>query len=158
MTDEKNTFKHKLMYFIQTLVFALVYLFVTYVIFYSIVNEDLFYATIINTILIIILIIMERIENSTVRKLRSESGTKKLGCLSKILLISNFYTTDRPCGKAALYLFYVIIIILTALHTAKPEVSFLSRFCITYFQSLSTGLLILITFDQFMKQMFDDKL
>ena len=158
MADEvKNILKNKLMYFISTLLVALVYFFVTYMIFYVYVNEDLFYATIINSFYIIFIVIMERIENSLVRKLRLENETKKLGCLAKLFLKINHLTTDRSCGIAALYLFYLIVIILTALITAKPEVTFLNRFCSTYFQSLSFGLLILITSDQFMKEMFNNK-
>ena len=61
---------------------------------------------------------------------------------------------NGPSFKAAIYLFYVVILVISGINVANPD--FIGPIFNDYLQSVQYGILILIAADAFLGQVFKD--
>ena len=146
------TLKRKMIYFIGAALFAYAYYGLTALIFFVITDENLLIATVLNAILIILFVIIDKLEVYIYIKLKTQAEAKQLSLPKKIIM---WCVRDNPSTKSVLYLFYIVILICTAIVTAEPDFPRLSNLT-DYFQSVYYGLLILVAADKFTQQLFKD--
>ena len=147
-----HTFKKKATFFIVAAAFAYAYFGFTAYVYFSLTDRNPLYSTIINAVVIIFFVIMEKIEDTVYIRLKQERAAAKLSLPKRILM---WYVSDNVSAKSSLYLFYIVVLICTALVTADPDFPVLYTYT-GYFQSVYYGLLILVAFDKFMQQLFKD--
>jgi len=119
----------------------------TVMIWYHIAEENAFIATISNMVMIVILVISEQIEYALGRWLEARCKDAKPNLATRFIIR---YLNSGPSLKTAMYLFYVIIIIIYALYLADP--SFFSYEIGAYLASVYYGILFLIAADKFTAQ------
>ena len=144
--------KKKVSYFLYAALIAWGYYGLTVLIFFVIADRNLLIATVLNAAVIIVFVAMDKLEDYIYIRLNADTGTKKPSLLRKAVL---WYVSDHISTKSALYLFYIYVLICTALVTAEPDFPRLSNLT-DYFQSVYYGLLILVAADKFTQQLFKD--
>lgn len=143
--------KKKVGYVLWAALFAYGIYSLTIVIFFNIAEQNAFYATIGNIVLIIIFVITEKVEKYIYRKVKLT--TPKFPTLRKLY---DFHMAG-PSFKSAMYLFYIVIIVYSALIAANPDFSVRYIFHDPdYLLSVRYGALVLIAADKFMEQIFKD--
>ena len=145
-----KTFRKRLTYLLTALWYAFVFFWATHNIYYM-VAEDVLYATIWNTVLIIVLVIWDRLEDHIFIRIKPKDEDDKPGILRRIGLI---YLTGASF-KTSLYLFYFLMLICNALVTADPDFPVL-RYMTDYFKSVYYGILILFAADTFLSRFLDE--
>lgn len=108
---------------------------------YFMTDRNLLLAIILNTLIIITIVIWDKVESLQVQKQEVRAKTR-----------NGLLHADIPV-KAGLYLFYVVILIATALLAGDPNLPFLRDFS-AYFSSVYYGLLILVAADEFVAHLF----
>ena len=141
--------KKRAVYIIKNILWACFYFILSYyIIFIDIANRDLLTGTILNIVFIFILLFMEKLENyvfyKIVDKIRSR---KKPTIVAKII---SYISNDVPF-KSALYFFYVVVLICSAILSAEPEFRYLNHMG-DYFKTVDYGILVLLACDQFLSQ------
>jgi len=95
-------------------------------------------------------------ENAFFKKLRKKAEEKKLNLLLRLIK----YYLSGPSVKSALYLFYIAVLICTAVLYAGHSIEIVFDDTILasseYFGSVRYGLLVLIAADKFTEQLFKD--
>ena len=145
--------KKKLLYFLSAIWYAFVFFYVTMAIFQNVANSNVLYATIWNTALIISFVILDKAEYYIHAKIKQRCENGNPGILKRIVL---FYLSGASF-KTALYLFYLVVLICSALVAAEPDFPVLHHFK-DYFQSVYYGILILVAADTFLARLMDDVL
>jgi len=146
-----ETLKKKAKYTLQATIIAVsFYLFTTFI-FIDVADSNVLAATIINIGVIFFFVCLEKVEHYVIAKLRIMAEKQKLNLLKRIF--KKYY--QGPSVKSSLYLFYIVVLVVTALLAADPNfpIPFGSN---EYFASVRYGLLILIAADKFMEQLFKD--
>jgi len=143
--------KKKAQYTLQATIIAVsFYLFTTFV-FADIADGNVLAATIINIGVIFFFVCLEKVEHYIIAKLRIMAEKQKLNLLKRIF--KKYY--QGPSVKSSLYLFYIVVLVATAILAADPNVP-IPFGSTEYFASVRYGLLILIATDKFMAQIFKD--
>jgi len=126
--------------------FLLSYLFI----FQSVTNQNILTATIWNSAAIIFFLILGKIELPAARKKKAKKRE-----YPRILQLFHEVTASVSI-KAALYFFYIVLLMCTAIIAVEPDFPILHNLG-DYFRSVYYGLLVLIATDKFLEQMFKDE-
>jgi hypothetical protein len=137
----------KAQYVFWAILYALGIYVITMNIFVEIAEENAFIATIANFIMIFVIVVAEKIE---VYYLSESAKRTKSRAAKKILYIYH----SGPSFKSAMYFFYIVVLIYSALNYANPN--FYLGIPYEYLVSVRYGALVLITSDKFMEQIFKD--
>jgi len=141
----------RFLYFLSALWIAIGFFYCSLWIFHGVANNDVFYATILNTALILGFVILDKFEDQLYIRLKLSSEKKKPGILKKIAI---YYFTGASF-KTSLYLFYFVMLICNALVSADPDFPVL-RDLTDYFKTVYYGILILFAADTFLTRLLDD--
>ena len=140
--------KKRIQHFYNAFIMALSFFFISYFAVYQwLAGGDVFWATIFNIVLIVIVVIENRLEISLLLWLRRK--TRKREWSRRFI---NWLLIDAPM-KSGLYLLYIVLLIGIALLAANPTLPWLSDFQ-NYFASIRYGILILVAADKFSEQVF----
>ena len=144
--------KKKITYFIYALALTAAYFAFTLNMFQN-AGGNLLVATFWNLGFIAIAIVTEKVEEFFLLKLKSkyDEGVLRNGLVKFIIK----FFVDGASVKSVLYLFYVGILICSAIVAADPNFPYL-RDITDYLQSMRYGLLILVAADKFTDQLFKD--
>jgi len=142
--------RKKITYLIWAIVYALGHWTLSQNIFWGIANRDVMVATFWNAGFIVFFVLLEKFEIIIARKIRAKYADKEPGLLLRIL---DSYINGVSL-KSALYLFYFVVLVFAAIHTASPDV-FSEEFG-DYLQSVQYGILLLVAADTFFKQLSKD--
>ena len=146
--------KKKAIFVLYAAVYAYGVYLLTAFIFTTVARGDILVATIWNLAIIVTFVFLEKIENFAVIRLKSGlARTGKQPGIPKKLLIS--YLSGASI-KSALYLYYIVILALSAILAADPEFSALQGGWSGYLLSMRYGILVLIATDKFFDQIFKD--
>jgi len=146
-----SKFKERLSYsFSAALIAAAFYLFTTFI-FEVVAEENILHATVWNIGAVIFFVLLEKTERFFFEKLRKKAEEKRLTLLLRLLK----RYLNGPSVKSALYLFYIIVLICTAVLYADPSIE-IPLGSSQYFASVRYGLLVLIAADKFTEQLFKD--
>ena len=147
-----QTYKKRILYVVKSAILGFCYFLLSYyVIFQDAAGEDVFIATIWNLVLIFAILAGERIETYIAIKISSKIKNKKPNILSKYL---DSYFREASL-KSALYCFYIVLLVCSALLAANPDFAPLYNMS-EYFLSVRYGILVLIAVDKFFDQVFKD--
>ena len=143
--------KMKVAFSLWVLFYAWSFYMLTYFFFTGIARGNVLYGTIWNMALILAFVVIDKIEAHLLILLKSDSTGKKFGFMRNAL---NNYLYG-PSMKCAIYLFYIMVMVKTAVLTADPEIGLLfgSR---EYFLSMRYGILVLVASDKFLEQTIKD--
>jgi hypothetical protein len=144
-----------LKYIMRSFVNALLIFFVTHTIYTLFSEANILIATLANIALIFFVLVQEKIELSLLKKAHDKYLVKSRGRIASLALTLYRSWTEDASIKAGLYCFYIVLLLCTAIVSAKPEFPLL-REHINYFNSVRYGLLILLASDKFMSQVFND--
>ena len=142
--------KKKLTYFMYAALIAYCYFWLTAFFFFNLTDRNVLISTVLNAAVIIAFVAMDKIEDYIYIKLKAKPETKKPSIPKKILI---WYVSDKVSTFSALYLFYIVILICTAIIKAEPDFPFPPEMT-DYLQSVYYGMLILIATDKFTQQLF----
>jgi len=117
---------------------------------YRVSNENTLTSTILNIAVIIIALIYDRIRNYFYVKRKAHE--RKRTVLSRLI---DFWVYSASV-KTSLYLFYIGILICTAIIAVDVDFPFLTHMS-DYFKSVEYGLLILLVTDIFLNRLLNDK-
>jgi len=123
----------------------------TYFFFVRVVGENILYGTIWNMVLILFFVAIDKIENYLLATLNPNTNGKRFDFL-RGGLVNYLYS---PSMKSAIYLFYIIVVVKTAITTADPEIGLLFGSG-DYFLSMRYGILVLVASDKFLEQTIKD--
>ena len=143
--------KKRAVYVFKNILWACFYFILSYyIIFIDIANRDLLTGTILNIIFIFILLFMEKLENYVFYKIVDKLKSREKPTI--VLKIISYISNDVPF-KPALYFFYIVVLICSAILSAEPEFRYLS-YMSDYFKTVDYGILVLLACDQFLSQVF----
>lgn len=140
-----KTARKKIIYVLCATLYAFGIFQITQIIFFEFAAENAFFATIGNFAMIFLFLIGEKFEKLIARK--TQMGRAWVKWLLK------FYLTG-PSFKSAMYLFYIVALIYTALYVTNPDFPTILPY--EYLFSVRYGALVLIAGDKFMEQIFKD--
>ena len=139
--------KRKLAYTFWSVLYAYGIFFITTII-SNFAGDRTSFAVILNIVMIIVFVIVEKIEEFMLRKVEAKEMQHNL--IFKLLM--NYF--KGPSFKSAMYLFYIVILIYSALAAADPKT--FTFFPYEYLLSVRYGILVLIAADKFMAQVTKD--
>ncbi|MCL1788423.1 MAG: hypothetical protein FWG38_10600 [Defluviitaleaceae bacterium] len=144
-----KTLRKRLLYFITAALYALGYFTVSQTIFWGVAGENILAAAFWNVGFILFAIVLDKAETLLYTKLiaKYQARPNLLTRLVKAYL-------GGVSFKSALYLFYIVILVLSIIGRAQPE-QFYEGFH-AYLISVESGILVLFAADQFFKQLFAD--
>jgi len=145
------TLKKKAIFVFSAILFAYALYEVTLTIYFTFANQDVFVATIWNFGLIVFFIIIEKIEYFFYHKYKRNHEGKDVRLIDRIFL----GIWGGASFKSAMYLFYIVVIIYSALLAANPEMS-IRLFPEGYLPTVRYGILFLVALDKFTEQLFKD--
>jgi hypothetical protein len=143
--------KKKVIYITWAVLFGFGFFLLTTNVFFNYAGGNAVAATIMNTLLITFFVILDKVQIYIYNRARANNIGKKPTILGKILMAY----FDGPSVKTSLYLFYVIMLICTALVSADPDLPYL-RNLKDYFPTVQYGILILIAADKFVERLLKD--
>ena len=148
------TLKKKIIYVISAAILAYGYFFLTAFLFFEVAQGDALTAVMWILGTIIAFVLWEKVEYKLLAKMRAKDRDKKVSLPRRAL---KWYMTGAST-KSALYLFYMVTIVSSAIHTASPDLSpFLRELSESgYFQAVQPGILFLVASDKFFDQIFKD--
>ena len=139
-------FKRVFILIFFTLLYVLGIYQMTVLIWYS-VDENAFIATILNMVMVVLLVVVEELENHAFVWLEKRCKDTKPNLPTRFLIK---YLGSGPSFKTAMYLFYVIIIIIYSLYLANPD--YFSSEVGAYLSSVYYVILFLFGADKFTAQ------
>ena len=143
--------KKSAVYVLKNILWACFYFILSYyIIFIDIANRDLLTGTILNIVFIFILLFLEKLENYVFYKIVDKIKSRKNPTIVSKMI--SYISNDVPF-KSALYFFYIIVLICSALVSAEPEIRYLGQLG-DYFKTVDYGILVLLACDQFLSQVF----
>jgi len=143
-------FLKKVKYIIWSVFYAYGIFQITQIIYYNIAERDVLMATVLNMVLIIILVVSEKVEFYILR-LFQEKGERGNPSLKKKIIM---WYLDGPSFKSAMYFFYLVFIVYTAVMAADATI--FADIPRSYIQSVQYGPLFLIAADKFAGQITKD--
>jgi len=148
------TLKKKIIYVLSAASYAFGYFYLTAFLFFNVAQGDAFSAVMWILGTIIAFVLWEKVEYKLLAKMRAKDSGKKVALPRRAL---KWYMSGASV-KSALYLFYMAIIISSAIHAAAPDMSPLLRDLNQsgYFQAVQPGILFLVASDKFFDQIFKD--
>ena len=143
--------KKKVGYIVSAVVWAVGYFYISVYLFFSVAGGHMLTGTILNIFYIVFALVQDKIEHRFLLWVnsRSKGDKKSLG-----LRIFNI-VYGGASFKTSLYLFYVVIIICSAIVSAEPDFPYLSSFS-GYLKSVEYGILLLVAADSFLGQFLKD--
>jgi len=146
----------KAFYIAKVVAVAIGYFLISYyILFLNVAEENVLVATLCNLGFIVFVLVAERIESLIAEKLK-KSKHKNIAVISKFqsyILADSTFKSSLVFYKSALYLFYIGLLLCTAIVAAEPGFPTLS-YMSDYFLSMRYGILILIAADKFIEQTF----
>jgi len=152
----KKIIKKRISYTFSAAILAGCFYLFTIFIFNDVAGGNVLHATFWNTGAVIFFVLLEKAEKFLFAKLRKKAEEHKLNLALR--LAKRYF--KGPSVKSALYLFYIVVLICTAiLYAGYPiEIIFDDTILASrdYFGSVRYGLLVLIATDKFTAQLFKD--
>ena len=142
--------KKKVGKFIWAVWFALGHYALTAIIFNSLARQSLMAVTVLNFALIVFFLVLEKVENSLVFKLKASEQKSKPSFYKKILIAY----LGGISFKTALYLFYIFILVCSGINAVEP--GFFGEVFKDYLLTVEYGILVLVAADSFLNQLFKD--
>ena len=139
--------KRKIIYTLWSILYAYGIFSLTVLIF-SRTGDRIYLAVILNMVMIIVFVVVEIIEDYFIAKV--EAKESDLNHITKLII----RFLKGPTFKSAMYLFYIVILIYSALEAAEPDI--FNRLPQEYLISVRYGILVLIAADKFMAQVTKD--
>ncbi|MCL2565638.1 MAG: hypothetical protein FWE24_07505 [Defluviitaleaceae bacterium] len=140
----------KLKYIIWAVLYAYGIFTITQIIYVNFAEGDILTATVLNMVLIIFFIIWEKVEMYILHKFQEQGEQGKPSLKKKIII----WYLDGPSFKSAMYFFYLVFIVCTAIMAADSEL--FANIPRSYVQSVQYGPLFLIAADKFIGQITKD--
>jgi hypothetical protein len=140
-------------YFYTVLWVAAAYYGISIFIYIEVANFDPVATTIWNLVAILVVLIIDKLTSTVLENWyqRLKESGRRPG-LTKALL----FWIDDVGPKPALYLFYIVILIVSAIFAADPTNPLYTEFWQGYLLAARYGLLVLVAADKFLKQMFKE--
>ena len=142
--------KKKVSKFIWAVWFALGHYALTAIVFNSMAGRSLIAVTVLNFALIIFFLVLEKVENYFVIKIKAREQKKKPSVFTKILIAY----LGGISFKTALYLFYIFILVCSGINAVEPD--FFGEVFKDYLLTVEYGILVLVAADSFLSQLFKD--
>jgi len=148
------TLKKKIIYVLSAALFGYAYFQLTAFLFFNVAQGDILLAVMWILGTIIAFVLWEKVEYKILARMKAKDEDRKVSLPRRAL---KRYMSGASV-KSALYLFYMAIIIGTAIHAAAPDMSPLLRDLSQsgYFQAVQPGILFLVASDKFFDQIFKD--
>jgi len=143
----RQLIKRKIIYTLWSILYAYGIFSLTVLIF-SRTGDRIYLAVILNMVMIIVFVVVEIIEDYFIAKV--EAKESDLNHITKLII----RFLKGPTFKSAMYLFYIVILIYSALEAAEPDI--FNRLPQEYLISVRYGILVLIAADKFMAQVTKD--
>jgi len=135
----------KLVFILETIVTALVFGLVTYFIIYErLADGHRLTAYIYNLALIAIILILDKVTDTIMMTdgfLKKDYGVIR-NFLSRVLFVTHFVSF-----KTALYLFYIVMLIMSRISILEPDI--IDRYQLGFIYSVEYGIVLLIPLDKF---------
>jgi len=145
------TLKKKAIFMFSAILFAYGLYEISLIVYFDFADQDVFIATILNFALIVFFITLEKVEYFFFNKYKRNLEGKDVKLLDRIFL----KLWGGASFKSAMYLFYIVVIIYSALLAANPEMS-VRIFPEGYLPTVRYGILFLVALDKFTEQLFKD--
>ena len=142
------------LYVLESVVLAWIFgIFSFYVIYRRIAGEVPLYAYLWNLAFIVLLLLVEKFEDSFMlsKRFAITQQTEPY----KVVLARVLYITHIVSFKTALYLYYVVILLVSRAAVLEPTI--ISDYLRSYIHSIEYCVLLLIPFDKFLEQIVKDE-
>jgi len=117
--------------------------------YYFIAGRDVLRATVLNMFAVVLFLMVDKWEVHMAARLAEQVEEGDATPLTKSLF--SFFNWGGISAKTGLYWFYVVLLFLMAIVAADPSFPVLNAYR-NYFDTVSYGLLILITYDKFLER------
>ena len=121
--------------------------------YYFIAGRDVLRATVLNMAAVVLFLMVDKWEVYMAARLAEQVEKGDDSPLTRSLL--SFFNWGGISAKTGLYWFYVVLLFLMAIVAADPDFAVLNNYR-NYFDTVSYGLLILITYDKFLERFIDE--
>ena len=145
-----TTLKKKIIKFFWAAWFALGFFYASVLIFNTVAPRSMIAATVLNFALIILFLLEDIVVDYLASKKKAKEQGKKQSVFTRIFLAYG----NSVSFKTALYLFYIVILICSAIETV--ESGFFSEEFRLYLLTVEYGILVLVAVDNFLGQFFKD--
>ena len=142
--------KKKVIKFMWAALFAYGYFGMTVFIFNNVAARSMITATVINSALIIVFLIEDKVGDYFMDKQKTKDPNVKQNIIMRGL--KSYF--NSVSFKTALYLFYIFILICSAIDNVDPD--FFNQDFSLYLLTVEYGILVLIAVDTFLSQFFKD--
>jgi len=145
-----KTLKKKIIKFIWAALFAWGFFWTTVLIFNNVAGRSMIANTVLNFVLIIIFLLEDLVGDYYLSKKKEKAQDEKPGLFQR--MIASYLSSVS--FKTALYLFYIAILVFSAIDSVEPEL-FNEDFSM-YLTSVEYGILVLVAADNFLQQFLKD--
>lgn len=143
-------FRKRVSYVFGSIIFAAIHCYATLIIFFNIASQNILIATIWNVGIVAFSLLLEKLEQHFLYKIRDKYKEDEMPVLIRIL---HSYLSGASV-KISLYLFYLFAVICSSIIAAEPDFPFLGYFS-DYLASVQYGILILVAADNYLKHLFE---
>ena len=142
--------KKKVIKFFWAASFAYGYFWMTILVFNNVAARSMIAATVFNSALIIVFLIEDRIGDYFMDRQKVKAPNEKQNIFMRGL--KSYF--NSVSFKTALYLFYIFILICSAIDNVDPD--FFNHYFSLYLLTVEYGILVLVAVDTFLGQFFKD--